>query len=233
MADKELRQAERAWNETPTKECGRRLHRLLLRNGMKEKALKIRSGLGYAEEISALPRPTKQQCKNFAEYVASAHSWYKHLSAKKPTSFYFYLGPCVAHAANGEVTTKEDCWHYSDKPTDVWLKEFGHWAYWIFYGSHNPQNTKKHPTIDIRAESGDTISVPEEFLISAPVTAYVHSSFFKEPKECFKMNKPSPHLPQEQKDYCNTIRNNTAAGKWDLRGMLKAMQKFLARLDTA
>lgn len=47
----------------------------------------------YLDIIGQLPIPTAEQTRNFAEYVAGAHSWYKHLPVYPPAPFVFYLDP--------------------------------------------------------------------------------------------------------------------------------------------
>jgi hypothetical protein len=46
----------------------------------------------YMEVVRELPRPSEQQIDNFIDYVAAAHSWYKHLPLLPPGSdFYFFF----------------------------------------------------------------------------------------------------------------------------------------------
>ena len=62
----------------------------------------------YIELIAGLPRPTDEQRDNFVNFVAGAHSWYKHLSILPPgTDFCFFLNPNSGrtriHTPSGET----------------------------------------------------------------------------------------------------------------------------------
>jgi hypothetical protein len=46
----------------------------------------------YRNLVGGLNRPSDAQCEAFTRFVATAHSWYKHLSAAPPgSSFTFFL----------------------------------------------------------------------------------------------------------------------------------------------
>ena len=141
----------------------------MMRQGQNPEALSLRAELGYADEISVLPRPTKEQCTNFALDVSEAHSWYKHL-APAPTPFYFYLAPYMGwwedQDGNLREMVKEDCWHYSSKPTKEYREKFGYWGYWTGESFFTDN--------EVITESKKRIKVPKEFGFSAPITCEVH-----------------------------------------------------------
>jgi hypothetical protein len=50
----------------------------------------------YRALIERIPRPTDDQIRQFASYVAEAKSWYKHLPLFPPGgSFHFFVDPCA------------------------------------------------------------------------------------------------------------------------------------------
>jgi hypothetical protein len=107
MGDLKLREFERIYSANPSTINGRKLYEYLFRVGRNKEAEAIRQELGYVDVIKSLPRPTDAQCKKFVEYVATAHSWYKHLSADNPTTFYVYLDPGVMVFGNGDEVTED------------------------------------------------------------------------------------------------------------------------------
>lgn len=89
----------------------------------------------YRALIGAVTVPTDRQIEAFADYVASAHSWYKHLPLQPPgVAFYFYLDPNagmdhLVHAS-GEVTMRArtpdtESLHYGWITTADYRERFG------------------------------------------------------------------------------------------------------------
>ena len=89
----------------------------------------------YRRWIEDITPPTDSQIEDFADYVASSRSWYKHLSLKPPGgSFHFYIDP---HAGvdrlinrSGEVhfrtrTQNTASFHYSWMTTAEYRERFG------------------------------------------------------------------------------------------------------------
>lgn len=91
----------------------------------------------YLDLIRALPLPTRQQREGFAEFVAHAHSWYKHLPYAHPGApFCFFIDKfagCDRVAMwDGSLRVKErteNGFHYSDIPTEEYRARFGYLAY--------------------------------------------------------------------------------------------------------
>jgi hypothetical protein len=91
----------------------------------------------YRALVRSLPVPTPLQVRHFAEFVAGAHSWYKHLSllrANEPLQF--FLDPAAGmqhtHAADGSVTAAPRYargLHYSWLPTAEYRERFGYLAF--------------------------------------------------------------------------------------------------------
>lgn len=92
---------------------------------------------GYRALARTLPVPTPQQVREFAEYVAGAHSWYKHLRLLPAnTPFQIFLDPAagmqLVRAADGRVTAvlrEAQGFHYSWLPTAEYRQQFGHLAF--------------------------------------------------------------------------------------------------------
>jgi hypothetical protein len=120
--------------------------------------------LRYLLEVAALPLPTVKQTAAFAEYVAGARSWYKHVPRLDPRSrVVAFLDP-NAGAVSGTVEGQEhiraiydasECWHYSQMPTQEYQQRFGHWTFWVI-----------RPNTDdparVRASDGTWLAVPPE-----------------------------------------------------------------------
>ena len=51
----------------------------------------------YLKWARTLPVPTARQIALFSSYIVSAHSWYKHLAARRMVPFYFYLDLLIWH----------------------------------------------------------------------------------------------------------------------------------------
>jgi len=86
----------------------------------------------YLQVVRTLSPPSPEQVKSFVDYVARAHSWYKHLPLIPPgTPFYFFLDPnagCDLVVKSGRTRycdRKEQGFHYSDIPTAEYRQRFG------------------------------------------------------------------------------------------------------------
>ena len=91
----------------------------------------------YRSVVSSLPMPTQQQLEQFADFVSSAHSWYKHLPLYPPgCPFQFFLNPAAGmqmiEYSDGslEVAPRiEKGFHYSWIPTAEYRDRFGYLDY--------------------------------------------------------------------------------------------------------
>lgn len=99
----------------------------------------------YRLLAGAVAPPTDSQIEAFADYVASAHSWYKHLPLQPPgVDFHFYIDPNtgmdhLVHAS-GEVTVRArtpgtESFHYSWMTTADYRERFGYLAFSCAAGS--------------------------------------------------------------------------------------------------
>jgi hypothetical protein len=97
----------------------------------------------YIREVAALPTPTAQQTRNFAEFVTSAHSWYKHLRISRASPFVFFLDPnagrSLVHLSETEVQfvdngETDSGLHYTWQTTKSYRERFGCWNYDAPYG---------------------------------------------------------------------------------------------------
>jgi hypothetical protein len=96
----------------------------------------------YRELMEDVTLPDDQQTRNFAEYVAGAHSWYKHLPPLAPgRRFAFYLdrdagreretlqnGRSVYIDRTADTPFK---FHYTWMTTAAYRKKFGFWNYGV------------------------------------------------------------------------------------------------------
>ena len=91
----------------------------------------------YRALAKSLPVPTPLQVRHFAEFVAGAHSWYKHLPllpANAPLQFFLdpAAGMQLTRAADGRVTAAirdKQGFHYSWLPTAKYRERFGYLAF--------------------------------------------------------------------------------------------------------
>jgi hypothetical protein len=108
------------------------------------RAVDVRKVLGvdaYRELLPHIPTPTAEQTSRFADFVARAHSWYKHLPLFPPGApFCFFLDP---HAGEEMVVTRDRCsfrdttqlFHHCLVPTAEYHERYG---YWQFATTHAP-----------------------------------------------------------------------------------------------
>ena len=145
----------------------------------------------YIALIAGVPLPTKAQRENFADYVAGAHSWYKHLPPSLPgVRFYFYIDKYAAfdRVINDDgnialVERKEHGFHYSDLPTQEYRGRFGHLAFSAEAGTSivNLNEARRVVPRDkvaaICGDEGEIHRIPPEILDAGAVelTAVIHT----------------------------------------------------------
>lgn len=91
----------------------------------------------YRALARSLPVPTPLQARQFAEYVAGAHSWYKHLRLLPAgTPIQIFLDPAAGmqrtQSADGSMAVAprdEQGFHYSWLPTAAYRERFGYLAF--------------------------------------------------------------------------------------------------------
>ena len=145
----------------------------------------------YRALARELPVPTPRQVRQFAEYVAGAHSWYKHLPplpAKTPIQIYLDPGAGMqlvqgAHGVRAEVRDKTG-FHYSWLPTAVHHERFGHLAFSKSSGTsvslQSRDGSRLRPSDDApgvySAATGAFRQLPEEALMAgrAFISGIVH-----------------------------------------------------------
>jgi hypothetical protein len=129
----------------------------------------------YAEVVSKLPMPTQAQTRQFAEFVTSAHSWYKHLEIAPPSPFVFFFDPnagrTMVHVSDDEVafvdnTDESEQFHYTWQTTEAYRRRFGFWNYEAPYG-RTFQYQSDEGVADT-AGSGLLILSPEEEWLPIP-----------------------------------------------------------------
>jgi len=103
--------------------------------------------ISYVDSVAKLPRPTVQQIAEFVEYVATAHSWYKHLPLLPPgLPFAFYLDPNAGREwiENGSRSRfrerianapARERFHYTWQPTSDYVARFGYLTYFANAGT--------------------------------------------------------------------------------------------------
>lgn len=98
----------------------------------------------YQQRLQGIPAPTHEQAVAFAEFVAEAHSWYKHLPQAPPGAVCFaFLNPDAGcDLLRGEdgrwqarIRAGERGFHYSWLPTAEYRRRFGHLDYLCHAGT--------------------------------------------------------------------------------------------------
>lgn len=132
----------------------------------------------YRERLSHLHCPSVLQAKAFAEHVAGAHSWYKHLPVKSGYSgFGFYLDPNSGQdvwwdARDGVRVvprmSNDTPFHHSWQTTAAAIENFGY----LNYCRYLPGQASSIWIVD----GTELISVPDELLRQTYVecTALIH-----------------------------------------------------------
>jgi len=147
---------------------------------------------GYLALVRNLPLPTSEQRRNFVDYVACAHSWYKHLPAFLPGApFYFYIdrpaGCNWVRPQDGSYVVAErqkEGFHYSDIPTAEYRTRFGYLSYScasgtaVFAGG-GALTLPRDKVVAIPGEDARPSYLPEAVLNTGRLglTAVIHANF--------------------------------------------------------
>lgn len=150
----------------------------------------------YRALTGAVAAPTDSQIEAFADYVASVHSWYKHLPLQPPgVDFHFYIDPNagmdqLVHVS-GEVTVRArtpdtESFHYGWMTTADYRERFGCLAFSCAAGSSVfgtdlvgeetvlVDSNTLHPVLQVSRDS--TMRPPKQILEmgTCSLTALVH-----------------------------------------------------------
>jgi hypothetical protein len=146
----------------------------------------------YRDLVAGYDRPTEDQCMDFVEHVAGAHSWYKHLPPVPPgVPFLFFLDPNAGRAEtwdpSGRVSFVDreegfDRFHYSWMTTAKYRERFGCLHYTaragtqVGVGSSDGLVVTRSPGAIIWSESGNPFMLPAEIVEAGSVglTAMLH-----------------------------------------------------------
>ena len=159
----------------------------------------------YLEAARALPIPSDEQTRTFAEYVTGAHSWYKHLPMLPLSPFVFFLDPnagrSMVHVTGDEVAFVDNTdgnpgIHYTWQTTDAYRRRFGCWNYEAPYGK-SLQYMSDQGVVDtggagLRVADADStcwLEIPATLTTAG--TALVSSLMF-----CHGAGTPGQHLPE-------------------------------------
>jgi len=130
----------------------------------------------FGRAMSALPPPTSEQLINFVEYMASAHSWYKHLANGAPCHFFkVHVSPTAGmryHDGRYIDYTEDDGtrFHYTWMTTARYRSQFG-----VFDYDYAEYDESAFGSATVSTVDGERALLPRalrEDLI--PVTATVH-----------------------------------------------------------
>jgi hypothetical protein len=143
----------------------------------------------YLNLLSGIPLPSRQQKNEFAEFLSTAHSWYKHLPPNLPGKpFYFFIDKYAGcdrllHEDGTAVVVErtKNGLHYSDLPTSEYRSRFGYLAFSCSSGTsvfraNWPLVYSRDAIAAVPAEDGKMYSIPKEILGAGEthLTAIIH-----------------------------------------------------------
>ena len=147
----------------------------------------------YRDLVVGVPSPSRDQMHEFARFVSTAHSWYKHLPTLPPgVPMTFYLDPGAGTQRivdrRGRVRQferKEGGFHYSWHPTADYRVRFGHAAYAASAGTSvslvSSEGAKWVPSDDepsiFEPARAELVALPREVLEAAvaEVSGLIHN----------------------------------------------------------
>jgi len=143
----------------------------------------------YLNLLSGVPLPTAQQRSEFAEFLSTVHSWYKHLPPNLPGEpFHFFIDKYAGcdrllHENGTAVLVErgERGFHYSDLPTTEYRSRFGYLAFSCSSGTTVfvagwPLVYSRDKVAAVPGDDGKMYGVPREILEvgEAHLTAIIH-----------------------------------------------------------
>jgi hypothetical protein len=143
----------------------------------------------YLNLLSDVSLPTTQQKSAFAEFVSTAHSWYKHLPPNFPGEpFYFFIDKYAAcdrllqeDGTAVVVERRKRGFHYSDLPTKEYRTRFGYLAFSCSSGTSAfvmnwPLIYSRDKIAAVPGDDGRMHGIPEEILEAGEthLTANIH-----------------------------------------------------------
>ena len=143
----------------------------------------------YLNLLSAVPLPSTQQKIDFAEFVSTAHSWYKHLPLNLPGQpFYFFIDKYAGcdrllrkDGTAAVVERTEPGFHYSDLPTKEYRSRFGYLAFSCSSGTSVfaagwPLVYSRDKVAAVPGDDGKIYGIPNEILElgETHLTAIIH-----------------------------------------------------------
>ena len=150
----------------------------------------------YLAQVRGLPLPTDEQRRNFVDYVANAHSWYKHLPAFLPGApFHFFVDRAAGcdwlalrDGSRAIAERTEQGFHYSSIPTAEYRTRFGFLSYSCARGtavflSGEPLTLPRDKVVAIPDEEARPCCLPHAILDAgrAELTAVIHPYFADSP----------------------------------------------------
>jgi len=146
----------------------------------------------YLAVVQNLRLPSDQQRRAFIDYVATAHSWYKHLPGFLPgKTFCFFIDRsagcdwlCRQDGSRAIVEREKQGFHYSAIPTAEYRTRFGFLNYSCTEGtavflSGDPLTLPRDKIVAIPGEDAQPCYLPEPVLNTGRVelTAVIHPNF--------------------------------------------------------
>jgi hypothetical protein len=189
----------------------------------------------YLRLISELPLPTVEQTRAFANQVANAHSWYKHLPVFPPGRvFIFFLDPQAGRSVKEyggrrefaakfedykgvtppkvviqDIVDRRQCGHYSTKPTREYLDQFGHWNYahcsWEDFPTVSPR-VWSLAKVDLGSDAAiEPFDVPMQVIVSNKVRQQCYCQLTAFIRGYAMYRCPLHHLPTFLQDFSSYL----------------------------
>lgn len=144
----------------------------------------------YRNFVGNLPSPTDQQIENFVEFVAEAHSWYKHLPGFLPgREFFFFIDPMsgfdllypdVGGVKFQERTNDTSSFHYTWMTTEKYRSQFGYLSYHVDAGNSflvpTAEGVATYETNAVFGYNNQLYGIPKEIANAGAteITAVIH-----------------------------------------------------------
>jgi hypothetical protein len=175
----------------------------------------------YLVLIGDVPLPTAEQRRNFVDYVATAHSWYKHLPPFLPgVPFYCFVDRAAGcnwlalpNGSRAMAERKAQGFHYSDIATCEYRTRFGFLSYscaegtTVFFPGHGAMPIPRDKVVAIPNEDGRPCCLPQPILDAgrAELTAVTHPGFADSPWWA-KPSSPAQRTPWWDQPIAEALR---------------------------
>lgn len=140
----------------------------------------------YKKILIETSKPTIKQTDNFIDFVATEHSWYKHLPDQRLEPFIFYLAP-NAYLIGKKDTDNEKEIDFISKVNTINIDDspFGNWQYIRIVNNYSNNFTQNSPELIIDLQivdnEGNSHKMPEAIFTQGKfmMSRFLHKRAFE------------------------------------------------------